>query len=58
MCDDFSKIAQKVFKNSIKEPRLIIPFFDEDNKIIGVQGRSFRTKMPKIRYITYKCPAR
>jgi hypothetical protein len=54
-CDDFSKIAQRFLKNSIKEPRLIIPFFDENGKVVGVQGRSF-DKNAKIRYITYKSP--
>jgi len=54
-CDDFSKIAQRFLKTSIKEPRLIIPFFDEEGKVIGVQGRSFANNA-KIRYITYKSP--
>lgn len=54
-CEDFSKIAQKFFKSSFSEPRLIIPFFDDNNKVIGVQGRSF-DKNAKIRYITYKSP--
>lgn len=54
-CDDFSKIAERFLKNSIKEPRLVIPFFDENEKVVGVQGRSFE-KNPKIRYITYKSP--
>jgi len=53
--DDFSKIAVKFFKTSIQEPRLVIPFFDDSGKIIGVQGRSF-DKNAKIRYITYKSP--
>ena len=33
-----------------KEPRLIIPFFDENKKLFGLQGRSFSDK--GIRYIT------
>jgi len=53
--DDFSKIATKFFKTSIREPRLVIPFFDDEGKVIGVQGRSF-DKNAKIRYITYKSP--
>lgn len=54
-CDNFAKIADKFFKTSIREPRLIIPFFDDNKKVIGVQGRSFE-KNPKVRYITYKSP--
>ena len=33
-----------------KEPRLIIPFFDENKKLFGLQGRAFSDK--GIRYIT------
>jgi hypothetical protein len=54
-CDNFSLIAEKFFKTSVKEPRLVIPFFDENKKVIGIQGRSF-DKNSKIRYITYKSP--
>ena len=40
------------FKDTIKdEPRLIIPFIDENNKLFGYQGRSFQ-KDNKFRYIT------
>jgi hypothetical protein len=53
--DNFAKIAEKFFKSSFREPRLVIPFFDDNNKVIGVQGRSFE-KDAKIRYITYKSP--
>jgi hypothetical protein len=53
--EDFSKIADKFFKTSLREPRLVIPFFDDNGKVIGVQGRSF-DKNAKIRYITYKSP--
>ena len=53
--DDFSVIANKFLKESLKEPRLVIPFFDESGKVIGVQGRSF-DKNAKIRYITCKSP--
>ena len=34
------------------EPRLVIPFFDRDNKLIGAQGRALRES--KIRYVTIK----
>ena len=34
------------------EPRLVIPFFDRDNKLIGAQGRALRES--KVRYVTIK----
>ena len=34
------------------EPRLVIPFFDRDNKLIGAQGRALGES--KIRYVTVK----
>lgn len=54
-CENFAFIAEKFFKTSVREPRLVIPFFDDQKKIIGVQGRSFEPNA-KIRYITYKSP--
>ena len=33
-------------------PRLVIPFFDENNKLFCFQGRSFGNEQPK--YITFK----
>jgi len=35
-----------------KEPRLVIPFFDKDNQLIGAQGRALQES--KIRYVTIK----
>tara|TARA_Y100000996_G_scaffold160606_1_gene124228 strand:- start:63 stop:641 length:579 start_codon:yes stop_codon:yes gene_type:complete len=35
-----------------KEPRLVIPFFDKDNQLIGAQGRALQKS--KIRYVTVK----
>ena len=35
-----------------KEPRLVIPFFDKDNQLIGAQGRALQDS--KIRYVTVK----
>jgi len=35
-----------------KEPRLVIPFFDRDNQLIGAQGRALQES--KIRYVTVK----
>ena len=34
------------------EPRLVIPFFDKDNQLIGAQGRALQES--KIRYVTIK----
>ena len=35
-----------------KEPRLVIPFFDKDNQLIGAQGRALQES--KVRYVTIK----
>lgn len=56
--DDFSKLVDEVFPNkysnlSKNEPRLVIPFFDVDNKLIGLQGRSFSPEKA-LRYITIR----
>jgi len=53
--ENFSIIAEKFFKYSPKEPRLVIPFFDDNKKVIGVQGRALRADS-KIRYMTLKSP--
>ena len=55
--EDFKKWAQSVcqvdYSNLTQgEPRLVIPFFDEDNKLIGAQGRALRES--KVRYVTVK----
>jgi len=34
------------------EPRLVIPFFDKDNQLIGAQGRALQES--KVRYVTIK----
>ena len=61
--EDFKKWAQSVCQVDYStltqgEPRLVIPFFDKDNKLIGAQGRALRES--KIRYVTVKihedCP--
>lgn len=41
----------KLSKNSPEEPRLVIPFFDQNGYVFGVQGRSFK-KNSTLRYIT------
>ncbi len=47
------QIPDKFDEESLKndEPRLIIPFLDEDGKMFGFQGRSFK-KNALVRYIT------
>lgn len=55
---DFSKLVDEVFPNkysnlSEKEPRLVIPFFDTDSKLLGLQGRSFSPEKA-LRYITIR----
>ena len=35
-----------------KEPRLVIPFFDKDDQLIGAQGRALQES--KVRYVTVK----
>ena len=46
-----SLIPNKFKETNQDEPRLIIPFIDENNKLFGYQGRSF-DKKSKARYIT------
>ena len=55
--EDFKKWAQSVCQVDYSslihgEPRLVIPFFDEQNKLIGAQGRALRNS--KVRYVTVK----
>jgi hypothetical protein len=56
--DDFKSVASELnLESSINlkenEPRIIIPFYDENNKIKAIQGRSLDPKS-KLRYITIK----
>ena len=53
--EDFSEVA-KGFSSDYelkREPRLVIPFYDEEKQLIGVQGRALEADS-KIRYITLK----
>jgi len=55
--EDFKKWAQSVchvdYSTLVSgESRLVIPFFDRDNQLIGAQGRALRES--KIRYVTVK----
>lgn len=57
-CTNFKEWTNKVIPNkfrSIKQdtPRLVIPFFDSFNNVIGYQGRSFDPK-DQCKYITIK----
>lgn len=53
-CSDFSKVMSAFDREGKAEARLVIPFYDDDGKLIGVQGRSFDEGNPAIRYITLK----
>lgn len=49
--EDFSQLAKFANKNDIpQEPRLVIPFFDENNNLFALQGRALTPS--KQRYIT------
>ena len=55
--EDFKQWAQSVCQVNYSsltqgEPRLLIPFFDEQNKLIGAQGRALQNS--KVRYVTVK----
>ena len=54
--DDFAEFVSVIFpahdKTLYKEPRIIIPFYDKDGNLIGVQGRAIGPS--KIKYITVK----
>lgn len=56
--EDFSDLVDEVFPEKYKnlqkkDSRLVIPFFNFDKKVIGLQGRSF-TADKKLRYITIR----
>jgi predicted RNA-binding Zn-ribbon protein involved in translation (DUF1610 family) len=55
--EDFKTFVDEIYpdngkKLSVNDPRLIIPFFDEDGSLLAFQGRSLNGS--KIRYITIK----
>ena len=54
--DDFAQFIKDVFPENdkilYKEPRIIIPFYDREDNILGVQGRAIGPS--KIKYITIK----
>lgn len=53
---DFADFVKKLYpwfdKTLYKEPRIIIPFYDADNNLLGIQGRAIGQS--KIKYITIK----
>jgi predicted RNA-binding Zn-ribbon protein involved in translation (DUF1610 family) len=54
-CDKFKSFVNKLLPNKLKEavieePRLVIPFFDENKKMFAFAGRSFK-KFTSLRYI-------
>lgn len=53
---DFGKIMRSFERDGIKEERLVIPFYNEKNELIGVQGRALAEVSDKMRYITLKKP--
>ena len=57
-CTEFKKWTNTIIPNKFESlkgdtPRLIIPFFDRENNLIGFQGRSFDPK-DNCKYITIK----
>ena len=52
--DDFAKVAEQVNSQTVlqQEARIVIPFYDDEKNIIGVQGRALDSKA--LRYITIK----
>ncbi len=53
-CPDFSKVMSSFDREGKSEARLVIPFYDDDGRLIGVQGRTFEDGNPSLRYITLK----
>jgi hypothetical protein len=56
--EDFSQLVEDLFPEKYpnlqkKEPRLVIPFFNKDHELIGLQGRSFSPET-SLRYITIR----
>ena len=55
--EDFAKFVKDLFpentKTLYKEPRIVIPFYDKEGNLLGIQGRSL-DRHSKIKYITIK----
>jgi hypothetical protein len=55
--EDFASVAKAIDPDKtelLKESRLIIPIYDEDDNLIGIQGRYIGNNPKAIRYITIK----
>jgi len=57
LCNKFMTLVNKAKPNTFshtkgEHPRLIIPFYDTDNKVFAFQGRAFGKEQPK--YLTVK----
>lgn len=55
--ENFADVASAIDpekKDLLKEKRLVIPIYDENNTLIGVQGRYIGSSKKAIRYITIK----
>jgi len=55
--EDFSSVAKTIDPSKVdllKEKRLVIPIYDENDNLIGVQGRYLGNNLKAIRYITIK----
>lgn len=55
--DDFASVAKSIDPDKtelLKESRLVIPVYNEDGDLIGVQGRYIGNNPKAIRYITIK----
>lgn len=54
--ENFLEFAQRIDAGvaAPKDPRLVIPIFDADEQLIGIQGRALVTNSDTVRYITIK----
>lgn len=53
---DFVKalIPHNKYQKLGKEPRIVIPYYNEDSQLVGFSGRSFTEKKGTIKYVTIK----
>ena len=56
---DFNAFARQIdetkFQSDFAEKRLIIPMFDKQKKLIGIQGRIIKPNKKSVRYLTALC---
>lgn len=53
-CDDFREVAAPAKVQVKRSARLILPFYDENNELFGLQGRSLDGSEPRYITIMYK----